>query len=171
MWNLNPTLPQRARLHRLDRMHLNVRSVVISRNLIFVNNNNRTRLEVVEQTLSEVKFWLSDRTAGPGEVTTDSIDTTARDKSVGRRSHPGHTCSVTSSTPFGVLVIQSGAAASRMLPAPAGARGSGTAGQPLLADISAWPSPSTVSCTSDLLKQCVSYRFCLPALTSLFCSG
>ena len=31
-------------------MRLNVKSVIISRNLIFVNNNNnRTRLEVVEQ--------------------------------------------------------------------------------------------------------------------------
>lgn len=29
-------------------MHLNVMSVIISCNLIFVNNNNRSRLEVVE---------------------------------------------------------------------------------------------------------------------------
>lgn len=31
--------------------------------------------------------------------------------------------------------------------------------------------PSIVSCLRVWLKQCVSYRFCLPALASLFCSS
>lgn len=52
-----------------------------------------------------------------------------------------------------------------------GSAGLGRARQFLSAEILLWPFPSIVCCPSDLLKPCVSYRFCLPALTSLFCSS
>lgn len=45
-FELSPALESKAA--RKDRMRLNVMSVVISCNLIFVNNNNRTRPEVAE---------------------------------------------------------------------------------------------------------------------------
>lgn len=116
--------------------------------------------------------FLSDKTGDPGDVPTDSVNTTVRDQRVGRKLHPGHTCSVTSSTPFGALVIQRGAMeTSQALPARAAACWLGTAGQSVFTEISAWPFPSIVSCPSDLLKQCVSYRFCLPAWASLFYSS
>ena len=109
-----------------------------------------------------------------------------------RKLHPGHTCSATSSTPFGALVIQRGAVEARGLsdaglnlfrasstshpPPPAagtsqGCAGLGPARQFLFAEILRGLFPSIVCCPSDLLKPCVSYRFCLPALTSLFCSS
>lgn len=59
-------------------------------------------------------------------------------------------------------------------PAASISRGSadlGTARQFLFPEIYVWPFSSIVCHTSDLLKQCVSYRFCSPALTSLFCSS
>lgn len=40
--------PSESKAELIGQMHLNVTNVIISRNLIFVNNNHRTRLEVTE---------------------------------------------------------------------------------------------------------------------------
>lgn len=114
---------------------------------------------------------LSDGTGEPEEAPTGSVTATARGQSVGRKPHPGHTCSATSSTPFGALGLERrqtyGLSDCPLEQRPAGWEPQGSLS--VFTEISAWPFPSIVSCPSGLLKQCVSYRFCLPALTSLFC--
>lgn len=119
----------------------------------------------------------------PGEALTDSVNTTVRDG-----VWAGSPTLTTSSTPWPFREAPWRPMASQTLASPP--RGSSTPCPQLPAqaeglwvwelqssfsvEISAWSFPSiTFYCLppSDLLKQCVSYRFCLLALTSLCCFG